>query len=167
MVNYKKSVIYKLCSKDLNVKDFYIGASSCIRTRKATHKSACNREQGKKYNMKVYKFIRENGGFDDWELIWLADAPCENRLQLRGIERKYIEQYRPTLNSCIPGRTRKEYDLFHKSDKMRYSKKYYQENKEKIKEKSKLYYENNKEKCKAVKRAYYIRRKAEKKNNCN
>ena len=111
MPNYLDSKIYKLCCKDLNIKDIYIGSTSqLLCKRKSAHKNSCNDEyNSKKYNLKVYNFIRDNGGFNNWDLILLDNVPCNNKEELHSIERTYIDNLKPTLNTQIPLRTKKEY----------------------------------------------------------
>jgi len=104
MPNYLDSKIYKLCCKDVNIKDIYIGSTSqLLCKRKSAHKNSCNDEyNSKKYNLKVYNFIRDNGGFNNWDLILLDNVPCNNKEQLYSIERSYIENLKPSLNSQKP-----------------------------------------------------------------
>ena len=63
MVNYSKGIVYKLCCKDVNITDIYIGSTTNFTRRKWGHKTACNNEKDKSYNFKVYQFIRNHGGF--------------------------------------------------------------------------------------------------------
>ena len=42
MVNYNKSMIYKICCNDLKIKEIYIGSTTNFTKRKQTHKSYCN-----------------------------------------------------------------------------------------------------------------------------
>jgi hypothetical protein len=62
---------YKIFCKDKKIKHCYIGSSSNIKQRMYLHKSRCNNEQSEFYNLKLYKFIRDNGGWDnfDYEII--------------------------------------------------------------------------------------------------
>ena len=43
-INYQNTIIYKIVSNDLNVKDFYIGHTTDYRCRKNSHKSRCCKE---------------------------------------------------------------------------------------------------------------------------
>ena len=54
MVNYNNSMVYKLVSNDINIKDFYIGSTVNFRRRKSEHKSRCNNSNDKCHNQKVY-----------------------------------------------------------------------------------------------------------------
>ena len=66
MVNYSNSIIYKLCCLDPNIIEIYIGSTTNKYRRKQQHKSSCNSSNGKYYNLYLYQFIRENGGFANW-----------------------------------------------------------------------------------------------------
>ena len=65
MPNYENGLIYKLCCKDANITDIYVGSTTNFKQRKKEHKADCHNENNKNYNRPVYKFIRENGG--NWE----------------------------------------------------------------------------------------------------
>jgi len=161
-VDYTKSIIYKLCSKDPNVTDIYVGSTTNFRSRKYDHKSKCNNksETNKKYNLKVYKFIRDNGGFENWEMIMLQEYSCENKKQLQSRERYYIELLKSSLNGQLPTRTQQEYNIDNE-DKIKdyqkeYQKQYYENNKDKILEQNKQYRLDNKDTMKEYHKQYRL-----------
>jgi len=128
---YQNSIIYKLCHQnDLENENIYVGSTTNFRGRKNEHKRNCNNEKGKNYNLSVYQFIRNNGGWDEWQMIPIEVFPCNDKKELEVKERYHIELLKSKLNKNIPSRTKKEY---------------YKNNKDKIAEKDKKYYENNKE----------------------
>ena len=86
-VDYSKTVIYKIVSKDLNIKDVYIGHTTDFTKRKCNHKINCNHKMGKAYNHKVYQFIRDNGGWDRFEMIEIEKYPCNDGNEARARER--------------------------------------------------------------------------------
>ena len=145
-IDYSRTIIYKLCCKDPNIKDIYVGSTTDFRIRKNSHKTCCNNPNSKKYNRLVYQFIRENGGWQNWDMIMIKKyTKCKSKLQCLKKERKYIEKLNATLNSDIPGRTTKEYYKDNKDKVLKHKVKYYQKNKEKIKENRKREYEKNKQ----------------------
>ncbi len=168
MPDYSKANVYKLCCNDTNITDIYIGSSCNLTKRKYHHRSSCNNEKSKKYNMCVYRFIRDNGGWNNWDMIRLEKFSCEDKHEMRQKEREWIEKLKPTLNRNIPNRTKEEYRECNKEK----IKEYYQDNKEKFKTSSKKYYEDNKEKILEEKKQYYeknkdkIKQKNKKKSNC-
>lgn len=142
MSRYENSIIYKICCRDPTVTDFYVGSCCNFARRKSSHKSACNNPNSPRYNYFVYQKIRENGGWDNFQMLELLSFSCESKRELELKEREYIELLRPTLNLKIPARTKKEYYEQNK-DKIR---DYLEENKEKISERWKEYYQHNKDK---------------------
>ena len=167
MVNYNNGLIYKLCCKDINIKDIYIGSTCNFTRRKCQHKTVCYNPNNKAYNSKVYKFIRCNGGWDNWDMILIEKVNCNDKLELNKIERQHIEQNINNLNSYIPSRTDKEYFIdnkdkikeYQKTDKHKeYKKEYYLLNKEYQKE----YYLLNRDKILEQTKKYKIKKKLEK-----
>ena len=43
MERYQKGLIYKLCCKDLNIKDIYVGSTCNFARRKCQHKNAVSK----------------------------------------------------------------------------------------------------------------------------
>ncbi len=108
-IDYSKTTIYKLCCKDLDIKEIYIGHTTDMRKRKCCHKSHCNNEKNKDYNLNVYQFIRANGGWDNWDMIEVERYNAIDGYDATKRERYYIEELNATLNKIIPTRTDKEY----------------------------------------------------------
>jgi glutamate synthase domain-containing protein 2 len=136
-IDYSKTIFYRIVCNDLTITECYIGQTTNFIKRKQEHKKVCNNENQKNYNLKVYKFIRENGGWMNWSMIMIEQISCENFNEASKIERKFLEEYKGTLNSNIPSRTKKEFN-----------KEYKELNKDKIKEKDKEYRKLNKDKKK-------------------
>jgi len=144
-IDYSRTIIYKLCCKDPNIKDVYVGSTTDFRKRKSGHKSDCNNPNSKHHNVYVYQFIRENGGWQNWDMIMIKKyTKCESKLQCLKKERRYIEKLNTTLNITKPLRTVKEYREDNKEILKQKTKIYREKNKEKIKEKGKKYWINNK-----------------------
>jgi hypothetical protein len=161
MPDYSKTIIYKIICKDSNINDYYIGHTTNLYNRNAKHKSDCNNEKSKSYNLKVYQFIRNNGGFENWEIIKIEDYPCENKLEALKRENYLVKELKSSLNSDIPGRTDKEYREDNKEIIAEKKKEYREQNKEIIAEKKKEYSENNKEKIAKRSKIYYEKNKEE------
>lgn len=109
MLDYSRSIIYKLCCKNTDITDIYIGSTTLFSDRKHGHKSACSNPNYTYYHLKVYEFIRSNGGFDNWSIIEIEAYNATDKRDLETRERYYIELLKPTLNNNVPTRTRKEY----------------------------------------------------------
>jgi hypothetical protein len=92
--------IYKIICKDINIKDCYIG-STCqkyISQRKGRHKW----EYKKNNNIKLYKFMRENGGFNNFEFIIIHRCICKDKAEKYRIEKQFYDKLKPTLNNYNP-----------------------------------------------------------------
>ena len=125
LVKYGNSVIYKIYCKDESITDFYVGSTTNLNHRKNHHKSTCNNKKSVGYNLPVYRYIRDKGGFDNWDFEVLENYHCRNIKQLLFKERFWFEKLNATLNSYYPQRTEEE------------KKEYREKNKEKLKEKQK------------------------------
>ncbi len=104
MVNYSKSVVYKIMSLDPEINDIYVGSTCAFRKRKHDHKSDCNNENSEKHNRYVYNFIRNNGGWDNWSMVVIKAYPdITSKMELLNKESKWIKKLKATLNKYVPG----------------------------------------------------------------
>ena len=151
-IDYSKTVIYKIVCNDLDIKDCYVGHTTDFVRRKVAHKYNCNAENDKSYNFKLYKKIRENGGWNNFSIVLIEKYPCNDGDEARARERYWYENLNASLNTVYPARTKqeyfKEYDIIIKE----YKKKYNELNKDKIKEDNRDYKINNKENIQKVKK---------------
>jgi len=145
MRDYSKSIIYKLCCDDIEVKEIYIGSTTNFKNRKYNHKSKCNSPNDENYNIKVYRFIRDNGGWGNFSMILVERYNAEDKRDLEKRERYYKELFKSSLNTNTPGRTKKEYRQDNKERLNEISRQYHQDNKEQIQQQSRQYREDNKE----------------------
>jgi hypothetical protein len=144
-INYNNTVIYKIVCNDLTVTDLYVGHTTDFTKRKNQHKTACNNVNCKGYNFKVYKMIRENGGWTNWTMIEIEKYPCIDGNEAKARERYYLELLNAQLNSQVPGRSIKEYREANKEAYLLKNKQYYEQNKDDILLKNKQYKEAKKE----------------------
>lgn len=119
----KNIILYKLNCKDINISDIYVGQTSNFDKRYNAHKTSTTNSIGKIYNLKVYKFIRYHGGFENWEMNVIENYEAIDGLDARKRERHWIETLQATLNSNIPSRTREEYKLILKDRLVKYREK--------------------------------------------
>ena len=145
-IDYSKTIMYKIVCFDLNIKDCYVGHTTDYIRRKTQHKRRCNNINDKGYNYKLYQFIRENGGYENWDMIKIEDYNCNTKLDASKRERELIETLNATLNSQIPSRTMKEYNEVNLNNIKEYKKEWYEVNREIIKEKKKEYRNKNADK---------------------
>ena len=139
MADYSKGIIYTIRSKD----NIYVGSTLNFRSRKNKHKSSLYNENGKEYNIKLYKTIRENEGI--WDMQPYSKYPCNSKLELTIEEEKIRQLLKADLNShcCGTGLTKKQY-----------LKQYYDQNKNGIKQSHKQYRDEHKDEKKQYNTQY-------------
>lgn len=103
--------IYRIFCKNENIKDCYVGSTRSFSRRKSQHFTANRFPERPAYNYKIYKCIRENGGWDNWEMEKLFTFKPNDVIHLREIEKEYIIKYRANLNTQLPNRTPKQYRI--------------------------------------------------------
>ena len=130
ILDYGKTIMYKIVCKELTIKDCYIGHTTNMTKRKAQHKFSCNNEKDKSYNLKIYKIIRQNGGWDNWTMILVEEFPCKDKYQACKRERELYEELGAFMNTYRPYRTQEE----HKEEQKQCFKQYCEDHKEEIKE---------------------------------
>ena len=137
-MDYSKTVIYKICCKDTNIKDVYIGHTTNFTKRQSHHKSNFCNPNCHEYDKLLYKCIRENGEWENWSMIQLAKVHCNDRREAEAIEHQWIEQLSPSLNINKPYAMCKE-------NPAEYKQQWYEEHKTDILEKAKHHYEEHKD----------------------
>ena len=107
-MDYSKTHFYKIVSKDLNIQDCYVGHTTSFNKRKGHHKHICYNSSNRCHNIYLYQFIRENGGWDNFQMILIKTENCLNKLEAENRERYYIETLKATLNKSRPTITNEE-----------------------------------------------------------
>jgi len=123
MPDYAKTVIYQLESSDFRIKEIYGGHTTHMVKRKQLHKTRCNNPNDPHYNAYVYQFIRANGGWSNWKMVWQYNYPCKNKREAEKEETKFIKEKQCELNSNIPYVTEKKKKKKKKQAKKEYYKK--------------------------------------------
>jgi transcriptional regulator of heat shock response len=109
----------------------------------------------------VYQFIRDNGGFDNWDIVLIENVVgCSDSPTLHARERYWIETLHAELNKNIPTRTRNEYREENKELIAETTKKYEELNRNKKKEYDKKYRELNQDKI-IIKNEKYNKKRRE------
>mgnify|MGYP005995719457 CR=1 FL=1 len=115
--------IYKLESS-FEDPGLYVGSTKDLTRRKYDHKSDCNNPNSNRYNYKLYQYIRDYGGFNNWFMLTLEEFEYEDKKELREREQYWIKKLGADLNMIDA-----IMDInYHKN----YEKKRYQENREKL-----------------------------------
>lgn len=157
MPDYSKGCIYKIKHNDAyNDDNIYIGSTCNLIRRRNKHKQMCNSPDLQEYNRNVYKYIRDNGGWEQFVVLKISDYPCNSKSELNIEERRYLDLMKPKLNMIKPYVTEEEaketimkYIAEHKEEKREYLKEWYKKNSETLKKKAKDYHNNNKDLIKA------------------
>ena len=69
VMDYSNTHFYKIVCKDLNIKDCYVGSTLNFVKRMSAFPT------DKHHNTPVYEFIRNNGSWENWEMI-LINTEC-------------------------------------------------------------------------------------------
>lgn len=92
-------IVYLIECKDPAIKDFYIGGTiRSFSERRGGHKKACNNKKWLDHNHYKYKFIRDNGGWNNWRMTVIEYIDVEDENDLRLYEQLWIDTLNPTLN---------------------------------------------------------------------
>lgn len=157
IIDYTNTIIYKLCCNDISINDIYVGHTTNFTQRKNQHKRSTNSNN----QIRVYQFIREHGGWDNWEMIEIENYSCNNLNEAHKRERYWIETLKAKLNCNNPITTKEEKEeqkkVWYEENKEEILNKKqdnYIKNKEEIIEKNKKYNESHKEEIKYYQQEY-------------
>jgi len=93
---YKNTIIYMIRPKHNNFY-MYVGHTTDKDRRLKEHIRATETD-----NKKIYKTIRETGGWEHWEMIVISNYVCSCKEDALKIEQEWCEKLRPNLNSMSP-----------------------------------------------------------------
>ncbi len=160
-IDYSKTIIYKIVCNDLTITDCYVGHTTDFTKRKCHHKNSCLNENYKQHNLKIYTKIRENGGWENYEMIEVEKYSCIDSNVATARERYWFEQLNANLNSDHPGRSKCEwYQSVFKPKKKVYDADYRETHRERRQELS----ETNRDHINQKQRENYKKRTALKKS---
>lgn len=148
---------YKIVCKNPNIYLVYIGHTNNFNKRKIKHRSLCNNPNGKYYNYNIYKIMRDNGGFDNFEMLEIENRFCIDNLECRQIEQTHIINLNANMNTYNAFMTKEEKIQYYKEyrqNNAEKNKKYRLDNFDKIKENNKQYQLKNSEKIKEYQKQY-------------
>ena len=103
-INYQNTYFYKIVCKDLSVPDSYVGHTTDFTKRRADHKKRSNNLTSTA--LPVHRFIHNNGGWDNFDMILIERRTCQDKLEACKFERGHIEDLNATLNAHMPSRTK-------------------------------------------------------------
>jgi hypothetical protein len=92
--DYSNTNIYKFVCKDSSIKNCYVGHTVNFSDRKSIHKTDYIRYPERR----LYKFINENGGWDNWDMIVIEIINCKNNSEAKLREKYWIKELNAGLN---------------------------------------------------------------------
>ena len=158
--DFSNCYIYHIKSKDGVV--HYVGSTSNINSRRSKHRYCCSHEKDKNYNLDIYKYIRDQGGFDQFEIIPISKIEnISNKTDLLIAERLEMEKHSGLKNmkgSYLSGEERieqqRQWVKNNPEKNAEYCKKYYESNKDQINQQTRQWQKNNPEKKREINRKY-------------
>ena len=162
-IDYSKTHFYKIICRNTNIKNIYVGHTTDFKTRKGCHKRVCNNSNDKNYNLPLYKCIRENDGWDNFDMVLIETVSMENSLEARKRERELIEELNAEINyikkpavSLEEAKQRKKKWTKENEDHVKEYKHNWQiENRERLSEIRKQQYQDRREEILAKCKKYY------------
>jgi|AntAceMinimDraft_5_1070358.scaffolds.fasta_scaffold118852_1 hypothetical protein len=146
--DFSQSTIYHIRAIETKMVA-YVGSTTNFKQRCALHKSSCKNGS----TIPIYNYIRDNGGYDLFEIVPVAFLHLNDVIELRIEEQKEMDKYTDKLNAIKAytseqerEKIKKEYREQNKEKHKEYNKIYREQNKDKITEKNKEYKEQNKDK---------------------
>ena len=101
-IDYSNTIFYKIFCKDPTIKELYVGLTTNFVQRRHAHKQSCKNEKAVNHNCKLYKTIRNVGGWDNWQMEIIAFHNCKDSREAHKKEQEYFEALGATLNSIEP-----------------------------------------------------------------
>lgn len=149
--------IYKLSGNNQD-SECYIGSTTDgLPQRMRMHKYLSKTQSDRK----VYQYINSIGGWDNVKVQVLEYIEnVQDRKALRARERHWVNEEGATLNTNVPNRTPKQWYIDNRQKQCENMRKYYQDNKDMMKQKMKIWIDNNRQKWNAYYREYYRKRRA-------
>ena len=89
---------YKIINVNCDVDLCYVGSTVNMKERVRDHKKHCHNPNMRLYNLKVYKTIREYGGWDEFKIIEIGYAKQLTLTEARVIEERYRVELCAELN---------------------------------------------------------------------
>jgi len=96
-IKYENTIIYKIVCLVPDINNKYIGYTTDIIRRKYYHKVKSMDPKNNKY--KLYHFINQHGGFNNFDIIEIKKYACMNNNEAKSKQYKYIKLLNADLNS--------------------------------------------------------------------
>ena len=122
---------YKIVNINCDVDLCYVGSSCNMKLRRIAHKNVCNNVSNPRHNLKVYRTIREHGGWEEFKIVELGYREQLTLTQAHMVEEEYRIGEKANLNTLKCFETEEECKERNKIQ----ASNWYQNNKEWIKTK--------------------------------
>jgi len=167
--DYSNCYIYHIVDKEGIV--HYVGSTSNLNSRKSKHKYCCRTENCKHYHLDIYQYIRDNGGFDAFEIVPISKIEnISNKTELLIAERSEMEKHSGLKNMIGSYLTEEERAIQHAKNCKKWIKQnpeknaehqrqWRQNHPEKKRENNRKYREANREKINEYSRKWYAKKK--------
>lgn len=110
-IDYQKNLNYKI--EHINDPSLvYVGHTTNWNNRKGQHKSNCSNTKRKEYDIKLYKMMRENGGWEMFRMIEIEKYPCNDKREAEKREAEVMKELQSNMNSIrsfVTDEEKKEY----------------------------------------------------------
>jgi len=167
--DYSNCYIYHIVDKENIV--HYVGSTSNMNSRRSKHKYNCRTEKSKEYNFDIYRYIRDHGGFENFEIVPIRKIEnISNKTDLRIAERSEMEKFsglKNMIGSYLSDEERviqhaelcKKWIKQHPEKNAEHQRQWRQNNPEKVAENNRKYRENNREKLNEKRRQKRLEKK--------
>lgn len=162
MTNQIQIFFYQFKCKDENVKSIYVGHTKNINKRYIKHKFDYLNPSSKNHNALIYKVMRCNGGFENFEMSIIHEKICENVKEASQIEQELIVKYSANMNKNRAFRSESDKLNYYKDNRekyLEYQRQFYENNKTAKLKYQNDFYKNNRESRKKYQLDYYYRKK--------
>ena len=98
-IDYSKAVIYKIIYLKDDRYIYFGGTTQKLNERKRSHRHRANNEED---SNKFYKFVRENGGLDNFDIFEVEKYPsCKSVKEMEDRELYHIAEHKKNNPDCI------------------------------------------------------------------
>ena len=99
LLEYNDYDFYQLVCNNKEIDLSYIGSTHYWYGRMFNHAVRCHNPNDKEYNLKIYKIIREHGGWENWKPILIGHTDHLTSREARLIAEEYRKKLGATANT--------------------------------------------------------------------
>jgi len=163
-------IFYKIVNVNADVDLCYVGSTANWKHRMYAHKHTCNNPNALRHNLKLYKTIREHGGWDEFKMVEIGRAEQLTLTEAHQKEEEYRVELQANMNSqkCFidTKEVKKQYRIDNADKFKEYAKQYRIDNADTIKQKAKQYRVDNADKVKEWDKQWRIKNHDKHKERC-